>query len=98
MHFIEPRKFASVHDFEAQFGNLDREDKVAELHARLKPHILRRLKKHVEKVRNKLKFYWFAPELTLFVVLLVFASEEWKNFTSSNGGTSTQVLQVGFDA
>src|SRR5262249_22972358 len=44
-----PRKFASLADFEAQYKELKEEEQIAQLHGELKPHLLRRVKKDVEK-------------------------------------------------
>ncbi len=49
LNFLEPRKFFSLPQFEMQYAKLQNEDQIARLHAELKPHLLRRLKKDVEK-------------------------------------------------
>lgn len=49
LNFLEPRKFFSLPQFEVQYAKLQNEDQIARLHAELKPHLLRRLKKDVEK-------------------------------------------------
>lgn len=49
LHFLQPGKFHSLTDFERQYADLRQEEQIARLHAELKPHILRRVKKDVEK-------------------------------------------------
>jgi chromodomain-helicase-DNA-binding protein 1 len=49
LNFLEPRKFPSLSQFETQYSDLHDVDKIGKLHAELKPHLLRRLKKDVEK-------------------------------------------------
>eukprot|EP00192_Tetraselmis_astigmatica_P001503 CAMPEP_0117687286 /NCGR_PEP_ID=MMETSP0804-20121206/23042_1 /TAXON_ID=1074897 /ORGANISM="Tetraselmis astigmatica, Strain CCMP880" /LENGTH=1720 /DNA_ID=CAMNT_0005499315 /DNA_START=24 /DNA_END=5186 /DNA_ORIENTATION=- len=49
MHFLEPGKFSSLEDFQAQFSEVAAEEQMARLHTLLKPHLLRRLKKDVLK-------------------------------------------------
>lgn len=49
MHFIEPKKFPNFALFEQKYGQLGHESQLTQLHAELKPHLLRRLKKDVEK-------------------------------------------------
>eukprot|EP01127_Copromyxa_protea_P013904 TRINITY_DN378_c0_g1_i1.p1 TRINITY_DN378_c0_g1~~TRINITY_DN378_c0_g1_i1.p1 ORF type:complete len:1789 (-),score=447.06 TRINITY_DN378_c0_g1_i1:34-4668(-) len=49
LHFLEPRKFWSQEQFEARYSDLSEEARINELHGILKPHLLRRLKKDVEK-------------------------------------------------
>eukprot|EP00898_Chlorokybus_atmophyticus_P008817 jgi/Chlat1/8937/Chrsp94S08325 len=48
LHFLEPSKFASMEEFEAKYDTEDA-DKIAALHTDLKPHLLRRAIKDVEK-------------------------------------------------
>ncbi|XP_049851147.1 uncharacterized protein LOC126325484 [Schistocerca gregaria] len=49
LNFLEPQRFPSWEEFERQFSNLEEAETVASLHAHLKPHLLRRMKKDVEK-------------------------------------------------
>jgi chromodomain-helicase-DNA-binding protein 1 len=49
MHFIEPEKFPSLAFFEQKYGQLSHEGQIGQLHSELKPHLLRRLKRDVEK-------------------------------------------------
>eukprot|EP01122_Echinamoeba_exundans_P011906 TRINITY_DN4881_c0_g1_i1.p1 TRINITY_DN4881_c0_g1~~TRINITY_DN4881_c0_g1_i1.p1 ORF type:complete len:1587 (+),score=273.57 TRINITY_DN4881_c0_g1_i1:309-5069(+) len=49
MHFIEPVKFPSLAFFEQKYGQLSHEAQIGQLHSELKPHLLRRLKRDVEK-------------------------------------------------
>ena len=51
LHFLEPEKFDDMDEFEEQYGNLssDGAERVMQLHAALKPHLLRREKKDAEK-------------------------------------------------
>jgi SNF2 family DNA or RNA helicase len=50
LHFLEPKQFSSLEEFQASYGELKEEDQIARLHSELKPHLLRRVKKDVEKV------------------------------------------------
>ena len=45
-----PKKFPSLSSFEEEYSSLEEQEKLTKLHAELKPHLLRRLKKDVEKV------------------------------------------------
>lgn len=54
LHFLQPRKFGDLDDFEEEYTDLQEQDKISNLHAELAPHILRRLKKDVEKVSSPL--------------------------------------------
>lgn len=51
LHFLEPGKFDDMDEFEEQYGSLssDGAERVMQLHATLKPHLLRREKKDAEK-------------------------------------------------
>jgi chromodomain-helicase-DNA-binding protein 1 len=46
---LAPKKFSSLEDFQAQYSDLKEKDQIEKLHAELKPHLLRRMKKDVEK-------------------------------------------------
>ena len=49
LHFLMPQKFAALDEFERRYGTLSDQDKIAELHQLIKPHLLRRVKSDVEK-------------------------------------------------
>lgn len=49
MHFIEPQKFPDYEIFEARYSRFHEQERLAELHKTLAPHMLRRLKSDVEK-------------------------------------------------
>ncbi|ORY08127.1 hypothetical protein K493DRAFT_250596 [Basidiobolus meristosporus CBS 931.73] len=49
VHFLMPDKFDLNGDFEINVGEENQEEKIRELHERLRPYMLRRLKKDVEK-------------------------------------------------
>jgi chromodomain-helicase-DNA-binding protein 1 len=49
LHFLAPRKFFSLEDFQTQYSDLKEKEQIDKLHSELKPHLLRRLKKDVEK-------------------------------------------------
>ncbi|EGG17186.1 chromo domain-containing protein [Cavenderia fasciculata] len=49
LNFLMPNKFHSLKDFQDQWSDLKEKDQIAELHNELKPHLLRRIKKEVEK-------------------------------------------------
>ena len=49
MNFADPVKFNNQHEFVAKFGDLKDAAHVGELHAVLKPYLLRRIKEDVEK-------------------------------------------------
>lgn len=49
LHFLMPGKFDSLDLFKEHYTDLHQEDTIARLHRELKPHILRRVKKDVEK-------------------------------------------------
>ncbi len=42
LHFLAPKKFASLEDFQTQYSDLKEKDQIEKLHAELKPHLLRR--------------------------------------------------------
>jgi chromodomain-helicase-DNA-binding protein 1 len=48
LHFLEPFRFPSCEDFEFKY-DLKNSESVSQLHADLKPHLLRRVIKDVEK-------------------------------------------------
>lgn len=48
LHFLEPSRFPSCEDFEMRY-DLKNPESVSQLHADLKPHLLRRVIKDVEK-------------------------------------------------
>jgi SNF2 family DNA or RNA helicase len=50
LNFLEPKKFTSLAQFEEKYGNLETGGAIEQLHEALKPHLLRRYKKNVEKV------------------------------------------------
>jgi chromodomain-helicase-DNA-binding protein 1 len=49
LHFLDSRKFNSIDEFEQCFGGVTQGEDIAALHETLKPHLLRRVKKEVEK-------------------------------------------------
>eukprot|EP01124_Arcella_intermedia_P027112 TRINITY_DN5241_c0_g1_i1.p1 TRINITY_DN5241_c0_g1~~TRINITY_DN5241_c0_g1_i1.p1 ORF type:complete len:1373 (+),score=407.42 TRINITY_DN5241_c0_g1_i1:532-4119(+) len=49
LHFLDPTKFWSLPEFEKKYSDLSEQNRVSELHALLKLHLLRRVKKDVEK-------------------------------------------------
>eukprot|EP01133_Synstelium_polycarpum_P017185 gene17185-20476_t len=49
LNFLMPNKFTSLTEFQDQYSDLKEKDQIAELHNVLKPHLLRRIKKEVEK-------------------------------------------------
>ncbi|KIY92437.1 CHD3-type chromatin-remodeling factor PICKLE [Monoraphidium neglectum] len=49
MHFLDPEKFADPEMVAQEFHDLNHQEQVSELHSRLKPHLLRRVKKDVLK-------------------------------------------------
>jgi superfamily II DNA or RNA helicase len=49
LHFIEPVKFESKDSFVAQFGELKESSQLEQLHQRISPYLLRRIKENVEK-------------------------------------------------
>eukprot|EP01114_Cavostelium_apophysatum_P010624 TRINITY_DN2458_c0_g1_i1.p1 TRINITY_DN2458_c0_g1~~TRINITY_DN2458_c0_g1_i1.p1 ORF type:complete len:1441 (+),score=525.32 TRINITY_DN2458_c0_g1_i1:182-4504(+) len=49
LHFLTPQKFTSLAEFEEEYSDIKEEEQIAKLHQELKPHILRRVKKDVEK-------------------------------------------------
>lgn len=55
LHFLQPERFPSYEDFASQYGTVGTNDaqvageQLGQLHALLKPHLLRRMKKDVEK-------------------------------------------------
>ena len=50
LNFVDSKEFYDVNTFLSQFGDLKEAEQVEELHARLRPYLLRRQKEHVEKV------------------------------------------------
>jgi SNF2 family DNA or RNA helicase len=44
LNFVDPREFSSMHSFQGRFGTLTTSDQVTELHAALRPFLLRRMK------------------------------------------------------
>lgn len=49
LNFLEPHKFEDFAMFEHEHGSLQETEKIARIHRCLKPHLLRRYKKNVEK-------------------------------------------------
>lgn len=49
LSFLEPGKFDSLETFEAAYSELQQESQIKKLHQELHPHLLRRVKKDVEK-------------------------------------------------
>ncbi|KYQ89093.1 chromo domain-containing protein [Tieghemostelium lacteum] len=49
LNFLMPNKFHSLKEFQDQYSELKEKEQIAELHRVLKPHLLRRIKKDVEK-------------------------------------------------
>ena len=49
LHFLNPKIFNSLETFEQTYGKLEEEKQIQDLHALLKPYLLRRVKKEVEK-------------------------------------------------
>eukprot|EP00559_Dactyliosolen_fragilissimus_P007770 CAMPEP_0184861966 /NCGR_PEP_ID=MMETSP0580-20130426/6527_1 /TAXON_ID=1118495 /ORGANISM="Dactyliosolen fragilissimus" /LENGTH=2276 /DNA_ID=CAMNT_0027359649 /DNA_START=192 /DNA_END=7022 /DNA_ORIENTATION=- len=49
MNFIESKKFHDIDDFMNRYGDINSKERVDELHAEIRPFILRRLKEDVEK-------------------------------------------------
>jgi len=50
LNFLTPSKFPSLEEFESNFNNLNKEEVISQLHALLKPRMLRRMKADVLKV------------------------------------------------
>ena len=49
LSFLQPEKYADFDEFSERVGKLETQDQVEKLHTELKPLLLRRLKKDVEK-------------------------------------------------
>mmetsp|Transcript_9183 Transcript_9183/g.21889 ORF Transcript_9183/g.21889 Transcript_9183/m.21889 type:complete len:2363 (+) Transcript_9183:217-7305(+) len=49
LNFIDPKGFGSQDDFLEKYGDIKSKDRIDELHERIRPYILRRLKEDVEK-------------------------------------------------
>lgn len=49
LHFLEPDKFSEVDEFQTMFANIGTGEQVEKLHAIIGPHLLRRMKKDVQK-------------------------------------------------
>ncbi len=49
LHILMPRKFHSLSEFKDQYQNLKEKEQIDRLHSELQPHLLRRVKKDVEK-------------------------------------------------
>lgn len=47
MHFLEPKLFASVEEFDREFSKIEKGEQIQKLHKILAPHMLRRMKKDV---------------------------------------------------
>jgi SNF2 family DNA or RNA helicase len=54
LNFLCPEKFNDLNEFQNVFADINKEDKVKKLHDMLSPHMLRRLKADVLKVRNQI--------------------------------------------
>jgi len=75
LHFLQPKKFSSLEDFEEEYADLQEQDKISNLHSELAPHILRRLKKDVEKslpskTERILRVQMSALQKTLYYLIL----------------------------
>jgi chromodomain-helicase-DNA-binding protein 4 len=53
LNFLCPEKFNDLNVFQNEFADINKEDQVKKLHDMLGPHMLRRLKADVLKVRNQ---------------------------------------------
>ncbi|CAJ1968173.1 unnamed protein product [Cylindrotheca closterium] len=49
LNFIDPKNFDSQEDFLEKYGDIKSKDRIDELHEKIRPYILRRLKEDVEK-------------------------------------------------
>eukprot|EP01102_Stenamoeba_stenopodia_P021773 TRINITY_DN886_c0_g2_i1.p1 TRINITY_DN886_c0_g2~~TRINITY_DN886_c0_g2_i1.p1 ORF type:complete len:1502 (+),score=511.86 TRINITY_DN886_c0_g2_i1:313-4818(+) len=49
LHFLVPEKFSSLTHFQDKYKEIKEEAQIAQLHRELQPHLLRRVKKDVEK-------------------------------------------------
>ena len=49
VHFLMPQRFASLAAFEARYADIQQQEQIVALHAELKPYLLRRVKKDVER-------------------------------------------------
>lgn len=94
LHFLMPKKFDNLENFEKEYSNLKDEEQIQKLHSELAPHILRRLKTDVEKsLPNKI-------ERILRVELSPLQKQYYtwilsKNFQELNkGGTQSSLLNI----
>jgi chromodomain-helicase-DNA-binding protein 4 len=53
LNVVCPEKFNDLNVFQNEFADINKEDQVKKLHDKLGPHMLRRLKADVLKVRNQ---------------------------------------------
>ncbi len=49
LSFLMPKKFSSLEDFQNAYSSIQQEAQLKSLHQELQPHLLRRMKKDVEK-------------------------------------------------
>ncbi len=50
LNFLNPKKFYSLDEFQERYAEIKEQEQITRLHEELKPHLLRRVKKDVEKV------------------------------------------------
>ena len=71
LNFLEPAKFSSYEDFQAEYGALQSAEQVTSLQAAIKPHLLRRVKEEVEESIPKKEETIIDVELTVMQVCLL---------------------------
>ena len=49
LNFIDPKNYDNLDEFLDEYGDMKSKDKIDELHEKIRPYILRRLKEDVEK-------------------------------------------------
>ena len=58
LSILDREKFGQAEEFGERYGSLSTQSEIARLHAELRPHLLRRLKKDVEKVFAFFAFFF----------------------------------------
>jgi len=87
LNFLAPEKFPDAARFEEMYSNINEAQQISKLHDELRPHILRRMKKDVEKSMPSKKEYILRVELSP-MQLTYYRNILTRNFAALNKGTS----------
>lgn len=98
VRFLMPKGFAEFEGFEIEVGNMDQTDKIRDLQEKIKPFMLRRLKKDVEKSLPQKTERILRVELSQ-MQLDYYKNIYTKNFTALNktAGSQMSLLNIAME-